>query len=51
MNRAYILLGTNLGDKRANLQQAILSISTSLISIVSYSDIYETAAWGNTNQG
>ena len=51
MNKAYILLGTNLGEKRANLQQAILSISTSLISIVSYSDIYETAAWGNTNQG
>ncbi len=50
MNQAYILLGTNLGDKRANLQQAILSISANLISIISYSDIYETAAWGNTNQ-
>ena len=50
MNQAFILLGTNLGDKRANLQQAILSISTNLISIVSYSDIYETAACGNTNQ-
>jgi 2-amino-4-hydroxy-6-hydroxymethyldihydropteridine diphosphokinase len=50
MNQAYILLGTNLGDKRTNLQQAILSISANLISIVSYSDIYETAAWGNTNQ-
>lgn len=50
MNQAFILLGTNLGDKRANLQQAILSISANLISIVSYSDIYETAAWGNTNQ-
>jgi 2-amino-4-hydroxy-6-hydroxymethyldihydropteridine diphosphokinase len=50
MNQAYILLGTNLGDKKANLQQAILSISANLISIVSYSDIYETAAWGNTNQ-
>lgn len=50
MNQAFILLGTNLGDKRANLHQAILSISANLISIVSYSDIYETAAWGNTNQ-
>jgi 2-amino-4-hydroxy-6-hydroxymethyldihydropteridine diphosphokinase len=50
MNQAYILLGTNLGDKKANLQQAILSISANLISIVSYSGIYETAAWGNTNQ-
>lgn len=50
MNQAYILLGTNLGDKRANLQQANLSISANLISIVSYSYIYETAAWGNTNQ-
>lgn len=50
MNQAFILLGTNLGDKRTNLQQAILSISANFISIVSYSDIYETAAWGNTNQ-
>ena len=50
MNQAFILLGTNLGDKIANLQQAILSISANLISIVSYSDIYETEAWGNTNQ-
>jgi 2-amino-4-hydroxy-6-hydroxymethyldihydropteridine diphosphokinase len=50
MNQAFILLGTNLGDKRANLQQAILSISANLISMISYSDIYETAAWGNTNQ-
>ena len=50
MNQAFILLGTNLGDKRANLQQAISSISANSISIVSYSDIYETAAWGNTNQ-
>lgn len=50
MNRAFILLGTNLGDKMANLQKAIVLIKSELCIIISYSDIYKTAAWGNTNQ-
>ncbi len=50
MNRAYILLGTNLGDKMDNLQESISLIEKSLIVIISKSSVYETAAWGNTNQ-
>jgi 2-amino-4-hydroxy-6-hydroxymethyldihydropteridine diphosphokinase len=50
MNRAFILLGTNLGDKMANLKKAIVLIKSELCTIVLYSGIYKTAAWGNTNQ-
>jgi 2-amino-4-hydroxy-6-hydroxymethyldihydropteridine diphosphokinase len=50
MNQAFILLGTNLGDKRAHLQNAIEQMSLSNISIIQLSSIYKTAAWGNTNQ-
>ena len=44
-----ILLGSNLGDRLANLQQAIASIA-SFSNILQQSNIYQTAAWGNTDQ-
>jgi 2-amino-4-hydroxy-6-hydroxymethyldihydropteridine diphosphokinase len=44
-----ILLGSNLGDRLANLQQAIASIA-SFSTILQQSNIYQTAAWGNTDQ-
>ena len=44
-----ILLGSNLGDRLANLKQAINSIA-SFSSILQQSNIYLTAAWGNTDQ-
>jgi 2-amino-4-hydroxy-6-hydroxymethyldihydropteridine diphosphokinase len=44
-----ILLGSNLGDRLANLKQAIASIA-SFSSILQQSNIYQTAAWGNTDQ-
>ena len=44
-----ILLGSNLGDRLANLKQAIASIA-SFSSILQHSNIYQTAAWGNTDQ-
>lgn len=50
MNQAFILLGTNLGDKMANLQEAISLIKKNNIVICCKSMIYETDAWGNTNQ-
>ncbi len=49
MNRTYILLGTNLGDKRANLLKAVELIKNHSL-LTKQSSIYETAAWGNTNQ-
>lgn len=50
MNQAFILLGTNLGHKMANLQEAISLIEKKNIAIYCKSSAYETAAWGNTNQ-
>ena len=44
-----ILLGSNLGDRLVNLKQAIDSIA-SFSSILQQSNIYQTAAWGNTDQ-
>lgn len=44
-----ILLGSNLGDRLANLKQAIASIA-SFSTILQQSNIYQTAAWGNTDQ-
>lgn len=45
----YLLLGSNLGDKRQQLATAIQKISRNN-HILKQSNIYETAAWGNTNQ-
>jgi 2-amino-4-hydroxy-6-hydroxymethyldihydropteridine diphosphokinase len=50
MNTAYLLIGGNLGDRAAYLQQAIKQIEALCGHITRTSSIYETAAWGNTNQ-
>jgi len=50
MNTAYLLIGGNLGDRAAYLQQALKQIEALCGSISCASSIYETAAWGNTNQ-
>lgn len=46
----YLLLGTNLGNKAANLDQATSQIQRSIGKISKLSRIYETAAWGKTEQ-
>ncbi len=50
MNTAYLILGSNLGDKGDNLNQAATLISEKAGTIKKKSEIYVTAAWGNTNQ-
>ena len=50
MNRAYILLGTNMGNKMAHMQMAIEQMNMQNISLLQQSSIYKTAAWGNTDQ-
>jgi 2-amino-4-hydroxy-6-hydroxymethyldihydropteridine diphosphokinase len=50
MSTAYLLIGGNLGNRTAYLQQAIQLISESCGNIVHSSAIYETAAWGITDQ-
>ena len=50
MHKAYILLGTNLGNKLAYLQQAQIKLTEEIGVLLTKSSIYETAAWGLTNQ-
>jgi 2-amino-4-hydroxy-6-hydroxymethyldihydropteridine diphosphokinase len=50
MNTAYLLIGGNVGDRAANLQTALKRIAETCGTITSTSSLYETAAWGNTNQ-
>ena len=46
MNKAYLLLGGNLGNKTENLQKATTHIEKSIGKIVLKSSVYETAPWG-----
>lgn len=50
MNTAYLLIGGNLGKRKENLQSAKSLIERHGGPVVNKSAIYETAAWGKTNQ-
>ena len=50
MNTVYILLGTNIGDRLANLKTACAKISIDCGTIADRSSIYETSPWGITDQ-
>ncbi len=50
MNNVYLLIGGNEGDRRCNLQQAVTAIDRTCGRVVLQSAIYETAAWGKTDQ-
>ena len=50
MHKAYLLLGTNLGNRLAYLQQAEQLIQALCGRVISQSSMYETAAWGLTDQ-
>jgi 2-amino-4-hydroxy-6-hydroxymethyldihydropteridine diphosphokinase len=50
MNTGYILTGGNLGDRLANLQKAKQYLGKETGNIVTSSSIYETEAWGNSDQ-
>jgi 2-amino-4-hydroxy-6-hydroxymethyldihydropteridine diphosphokinase len=47
---AYLLLGSNLGDRAARLAQAHHDLATTAGRIVAASALYETAAWGLEDQ-
>jgi len=47
---AYLLLGGNLGDRAANLQLAIALLDERAGKVSAKSSLYETAAWGKTDQ-
>ncbi len=46
----YLALGSNMGDRKANLLEAALSIDKNVGKIARKSRIYETEPWGKTNQ-
>ena len=50
MGGIYLLLGSNLGDRREKISLACELINEFAGKIVKYSRIYETAAWGRTSQ-
>ncbi len=47
---AYLLLGGNLGDRVANLKKAIYLLNDKVGKVSAISSLYETAAWGKTDQ-
>jgi 2-amino-4-hydroxy-6-hydroxymethyldihydropteridine diphosphokinase len=50
MNRAYLLTGTNMGKREKNLEIAREWIEAECGAISLISSLYETAAWGKTEQ-
>ena len=46
----YIGLGTNMGERELNLQNAIEHIEKKVGKVLAQSSIYETPAWGLTDQ-
>lgn len=46
----FILLGSNVGDRQANLLNARQEISRAIGEIITASAVYKTAPWGNTHQ-
>ncbi len=50
MHITYLLLGSNLGNRRKYLSLAISEIQTKIGTIVRRSSLYQTASWGKHDQ-
>lgn len=50
MNKVFLLIGGNMGDRLQNLHQAIELLSATCGPVIQQSMVYETAAWGKTDQ-
>lgn len=50
MPSVYLLLGGNLGDRSSFIQKACVSVAEQVGPILQSSKLYETAAWGKTDQ-
>lgn len=50
MNTVYLITGGNIGNRKNNLLVAGELIEDRIGTIIKSSKIYETEAWGNTNQ-
>jgi 2-amino-4-hydroxy-6-hydroxymethyldihydropteridine diphosphokinase len=51
MNISYLLIGGNEGDRAARMENACENIGASAGIVLRRSSLYETAAWGKTDQG
>lgn len=50
MNDIYLITGGNMGNRRLNLKTAAVMIEKNIGKIIRSSKIYETDAWGITDQ-
>lgn len=50
MHTAYLLLGSNLGDRAAILRSAVQHLNETAGTVAATSGFYETAAWGLEEQ-
>ncbi|HRP31853.1 MAG TPA: 2-amino-4-hydroxy-6-hydroxymethyldihydropteridine diphosphokinase [Agriterribacter sp.] len=50
MNKVYLLTGGNMGDRKNHLEMAAKKIENVCGKIVISSPVYETDAWGKTDQ-
>lgn len=50
MSTAYLLTGSNMGNRHGYLQFAVQQIIKKAGKLLQCSSIYQTAAWGNTQQ-
>src|SRR5690606_31664229 len=50
MSLVYLLLGANLGDRFAQMSNAFKDIESQVGSVVKYSSLYQTEAWGREDE-
>lgn len=50
INKLFLITGGNIGDRKRNLETAASLIQKRVGTIIKYSKIYETEAWGITDQ-
>ncbi len=46
-NKLILSLGSNLGERKVNIEKAISQLENELIEVEAISSFYETEAWGN----
>jgi 2-amino-4-hydroxy-6-hydroxymethyldihydropteridine diphosphokinase len=46
MNKVFLGIGTNMGDRSANLKEAVAQIDEVLGRVIKTSSVYETEPWG-----
>lgn len=50
MEGIWLLLGTNLGNRKKNLEKAFRLLSQGAVQLLEYSSVYESEPWGVDNQ-